>query len=113
MKANEIKSNRSLLELEQYSGSKNIFNIGDTVRSYNCGFNNEKPFKHHFLQGVVIDLETWINPNDYLKVKWQIENYFGKIYDYKMPHNGSDTFVISVSSPWLVKVNKFQLALPL
>lgn len=106
-------SSRAFLDVKQCSSESILFSVGDTVRSYKCGFDNDKPFKNHFIEGVVIGVESWIKSNDYLKVKWQIENYFGAIYKFKMPHDGSDTFTISVSSPWLVKVNKCQLALAL
>lgn len=69
-------SNKSLLELNQFSSKNIIFNIGDTVRSYRCGFDNDKPFKNHFIEGVVIGVQSLIKPNDYLEVKWQIENIF-------------------------------------
>lgn len=106
-------SSRAFLEVNQFSSQNILFTVGDTVRSYKCGFDNDKPFKNSFIEGVVVGVESWIKPNDYLKVKWQIENYFGTIYKFKMPHDGSDTFAISVCSTWLVKVNKCQLALAL
>lgn len=108
-----VVSSRAFLEVNQFSSENILFTVGDTVRSYKCGFDNDKPFKNNFIEGVVVGVESWIKPNDYLKVKWQIENYFGTIYKFKMPHDGRDTFAISVSSPWLVKVNKCQLALAL
>ncbi len=106
-------SGRALLDIPQFPSENIIFSIGDTVRSYRSAFDNEKPFKNHFIEGVVIGVENWIRPNDYLKVKWQIENYFGTIYKFKLPTDGSDTFSISVSSPHLVKQNNCQLALAL
>lgn len=106
-------SSKVLLEINQFSSEHVLFTVGDTVRCYKCAFDNDKPFKNHFIEGVVIEIESWIKPNDYLKVKWQIENYFGTIYEFKMPSDGRDTFSISVSSPWLVKVNTCQLALAL
>lgn len=105
--------NKTFFDVKEFSSENILFTVGDTVRSYKCGFDNDKPFKKHFIEGVVIGVESWIKSNDYLKVKWQIENYFGKIHRFSMPHDGSDTFLISVNSPWLVKVNKCQLALAL
>ncbi len=102
--------NIEFLDIKQFSNDNTVFSIGDTVRSYRCGFDNDKPYKNNFIEGVVIGIESWIKPNDYIKVKWQIQNYFGTVYPFKMPHDGSDTFTISVNSPWLVKVNSFQLA---
>lgn len=104
---------RELLDIPQFPSENIIFSIGDTVRSYKCGFDNDKPFKNHFIEGVVISTKDKVLGYKYLVVKWQIENYFGTIYKFRMPHDGSDTFAISVSSPWLVKVNKCQLALAL
>lgn len=99
-------SSRAFLDVKQYSSESILFSVGDTVRSYKCGFDNHKAYKNHFIEGVVIGVESWIKSNDHIKVKWHIENYFGVIYKFAMPHDGSDTFTISVSSPWLVKVNK-------
>jgi hypothetical protein len=104
-------SSRAFLEVNQFSSENILFTVGDTVRSYKCGFDNDKPFKNHFIEGVVISTKDKVLGDKYLVVKWQIENYFGTIYKFRMPHDVSDTFAISVSSPWLVKVNKCQLAL--
>jgi hypothetical protein len=108
---NKLSSSKALLDIPQYPSENVRFIIGDIVRSYRSGFSEKKPFKNHFIEGVVIEIESWVKENDYLKVKWHFENYFGTICKFKAPHNGSDTFSISVNSPWLVKVNKFQLAL--
>jgi len=103
----------ALLDIMQYSSENTAFTVGDTVRSYRSAFDNVKPFKNHYIEGVVVGTESWTKPNDYIKVKWQIENFFGTVYKFSIPHNGSDTFTISAGSPWLVKINKRQLALAL
>jgi hypothetical protein len=104
-------ASRQTIDIPQFSSETKIFCIGDTVRSYRSPFDSDKPFKNAFIQGVVVAIESWIRPNDYLVVKWAISNHFGAIHRFKMPHNGSDTFAIGVSSPFLVKINNGQLAL--
>ena len=106
-------SSRALLHISQSPSADVNFCSGDTVRSYRSAFDNDKPFKNHFIEGVVVATKDKVLGDKYIVVKWQIENYFGTIYKFKMPHDGSDTFAISVSSPHLVKVNKCQLALAL
>ncbi len=106
-------SSRALLDIPQYSSQNVKFFIGDTVRSYRSAFDNNKPFKNHFIEGVVIATTDKVLGEGYLVVKWQIENYFGEVYKFKMPHNGTDTFSISLSSPFLVKKNICQLAMAL
>lgn len=94
------------------SPSRNVdFELGDTVRSYRCGFDNQKPFADNFIEGVVIGMESWTKSNDYLIVRWHIDNYFGNVDKFKRHHDGSDTFGISTSSPHLVRIGKKQLAL--
>ena len=106
-------SSRALLDIQQFPSEGVIFCVGDTVRSHRSAFDNDKPFKNHFIEGVVVATKDKVLGDKYIVVKWQIVNYFGTIYKFKMPHDGSDTFSISVSSPHLVKVNKCQLALAL
>jgi len=106
-------SSRALLDIPQYPSESVIFFAGDIVRSYRSAFDNDKPFKNYFIEGVVIATKDKVLGDKYIVVKWHIENYFGTIYKFKMPQDGSDTFSISVRSPHLVKVNKCQLALAL
>jgi hypothetical protein len=106
---------KDLLDIDQYSASNIDFNIGDKVRSYGIGFNNEKPYKHSFIEGVVVGLESWVKSNDRLIVKWHTNYNFG-ILGSCIPAgdgNASDTWIISKKCPFLVKVNGDQLALPL
>jgi len=104
-------NSRALIKIEQYSSKDKKFAIGSTVRSYSCGFDNDKPFRYSYIQGVVIAVESWLEKDDYLKVSWIFENYFGEIFKVVLPTTGASVFSISVHSPWLVKVNKSQLSL--
>lgn len=92
------------------SPSRNVqFEIGDTVRSYRCGFDNQRPYANSFIEGVVIGMESWTRDNDYLIVKWHTDNCFGVIHKFKSVLDGGDTFRISTSSPHLVRLNKLSL----
>lgn len=103
---------RTLLEIGQYPSKNVLFYVGDTVRSYRSAFDNIQPFKNNYIEGVVISISDKVLGEDYLVVRWHIDNYFGNVSPCKLPHNGSDTFPISRQSPHLVKVNNGQLALP-
>jgi len=108
-----INTGKTLLDIPYFASESVAFSIGDTVRSYRSAFDEIKPFKNDFIEGVVIAMESWIKPNDYLKVKWHTHNYFGTIYSFKMPIDGRDTFSISVRSPHLVKQSTGQLSIAL
>ncbi len=104
-----------IINIDQYSASNIHFNIGDTVRSYRIGFNNEKPYKHSFIEGVVVGLESWVKSNDRLVVKWHTNYNFGILASCIPPGigNTSDIWIISKNCPFLVKLKGDQLALPL
>ena len=111
MKADQNQNTFSIID-EQLSLKKSIIE-GDVVRAYRGPFDGDQYYTDRFIQGVVIGIESCIKDSDYVKVKWLFEFSFGISKPFKMPHDGSDTFTISKSSPGLVKVNQSQLSLAL
>jgi len=113
---NKNETSKVLLDIPMYPSAQTLFKIGDVVRSYRMEFGSEKPFKNDFIQGTVIGIESWIKDNDYIKVKWHTHFFFGRKFDFKMPiqiAGSSNEFLISINSPWLVKINDSQLQLSL
>lgn len=99
-----------IIDIPMYACRNETFFIGDVVRSYQCGFDNILPYKHSYIEGVVIGVSDKILGEKYLVVKWRFQKVFGVIYaPYKLPHNGLDTFPISVSSPYLFRVGVLEL----
>lgn len=100
---------KELLCLPQYPSAEEKFVIGDVVRSYRSGFDQDLPYKNYYSQGVVIATEDKVLGDKYIVVKWQITNFFGQFFPCRLPHNNSDTFPISVRSPHLVRLGVLEL----
>lgn len=105
------EASKDLLTYGEIGTPNENFVVGDCVRSYRCSFSNELPFRNAYLEGVVVDIESWVKPNDRLVIKWYTDKYFDQVYKFKSVVGGSDTFGVFTDTPFLVKQHKLLLAL--